>query len=91
MEPRFSLNPDLAWRVIDGEVVILRIKTTTYYSLDSVGSFIWRAMESAPLSKPQIVERVTSEYDVPPETALADIDELFSDLVREELLMEQAA
>ncbi|MEK8023111.1 MAG: PqqD family protein [Candidatus Hydrogenedentota bacterium] len=87
MDPLFSLNPELAWRVIDGEVVILRIKTTTYYSLDPVGSFIWRSMEQKPLPRSELIDLIVAEYDVSRETAAADLDELFADLVREELLL----
>lgn len=90
MEPVYSLNPELAWRVIDGEVVILRIKTTTYYSLDEVGSFIWRTMEDAPRSRAELLDRLTTEYEVDRATAAADLDELFADLVREELVLEKS-
>lgn len=91
MASTYHLNPELAWRVIDGEVVILKIKTTTYYSLDPVGSFIWRAMEGAPKTRDQVLDAILEEFAVDRATAVADLDELFTDLVREELVREQAA
>lgn len=89
--PLYSLNPDLAWRVIDGEVVILKIKTTTYYSLDPVGSFIWRGLENKTRNREEILDEVLAEFDTDRETASSDLDELFTDLTREELLLEQAS
>jgi hypothetical protein len=91
MDVRYRHNPDLAWRVIDDEVVILKIKTTTYYSLDSVGSFIWRRIEAGAKTRDEVAEALTGEFDVDRETAARDLEELFADLVREELLLEEAA
>lgn len=82
----YQVNPDLAWRTIDGEVVILKIKTTTYYSLDPVGSFLWTAMDGTPRTQEELVARVVTEYDVDPATAARDILELLADLEREELV-----
>jgi hypothetical protein len=91
MDVRYRHNPELAWRVIDDEVVILKIKTTTYYSLDPVGSFIWRKIEEAPRTCAEVAEAMTGEFEIDRDTAGRDIEELFADLVREELLLEEAA
>jgi hypothetical protein len=91
MDVRYIHNPELAWRVIDDEVVILKIKTTTYYSLDPVGSFIWRKMEDGARSRSEIATAVETEFEVDGATAIGDIEELFADLVREDLLLEQTA
>ncbi len=90
-ESRYSHNPDLAWRVIDGEVVILKIKTTTYYSLDPVGSFVWTRLQSGPRTRDEICDDVVGEFEVERATARADLDELFADLSREELVLESRA
>lgn len=91
MTSKFGLNSDLAWRVIDGEVVILKVKTTTYYSLDPVGSFIWSRMKEGPQTRQEMLGAVLAEFEVEQSQAAADLDELISDLVREELLTEIAA
>jgi len=87
----YAINPDLAWRVIDDEVVILKIHTTTYYSLDPVGAFIWRRMEAAPKTRGELVAEVLARYAAEAATVEKDLDELLTDLVREELLLERAA
>jgi len=83
---RYSINPDLAWRIIENEAVILKIKNTTYYSLDPVGTYIWQQIESSPTFD-EILDRLTKDYDVSRERAAEDLDELLSDL-REELILE---
>lgn len=85
--PLYRINPDLAWRTIDGEVVILKIKTTTYYSLDPVGSFIWSSLDAASRSREDLLQVILGEFEVDRETADRDLGELLEDLVREELLL----
>jgi hypothetical protein len=87
----YAINPSLAWRVIDEEIVILKISTTTYYSLDPVGAFIWRRMEGAPKTRRELVSDVLAHFEAESATVEKDLDELLTDLVREELLLEQAA
>ncbi|HBW47017.1 TPA: PqqD family protein [bacterium] len=91
MTSLYSINPDLAWRVIDNEVVILKIKTTTYYSLDPIGTFIWKRMEKTPKTREEILKSILEEFEVENTTASNDLDELIADLVREELILESAA
>lgn len=83
----YRINPDLAWRTIDGEVVILKIKSTTYYSLDTVGSVIWTSLDGVTLTRDALLEKVLAEFEVAPETAEKDLVELLDDLLREELLL----
>lgn len=83
---RYVHNPDVAWRVIDDEAVLLAIETTTYYSLDPVGTFIWKAFAEG-ASQEEVLTRVLATYEVDEATARADLDELVGDLVAERLLV----
>ncbi len=45
MESRFSVNSEnAAWRMVEGEVVILNAETTYYYSLNPTGTIIWKLL-----------------------------------------------
>jgi hypothetical protein len=55
-----------------GEVVILDLKSGTYYGLDLVGVTVWTAIEQ-PASVDTIREAVMAEYDVDAETCDQDI------------------
>ncbi len=86
----FVHNPDIAWRVIDEEAVLLAIESTTYYSLDPVGTFIWKGFEKT-TTRDEALSRVVEAYEVDEATAAKDLDELLGDLVSEKLLVESGA
>lgn len=89
MVTRFVQNPDVAWRVIDGEAVLLAIETTTYYSLDPVGTFLWKRFEKG-ASRDEALAGLLAEYEIDETTGGKDLDELIGDLVSEKLLLEVA-
>ncbi len=86
---RFIQNPDVAWRVIDGEAVLLAIETTTYYSLDPVGTFLWKRFENG-ATREEVLSGLLAEYEIDEATAAKDLDELIGDLVSEKLLLEES-
>jgi coenzyme PQQ synthesis protein D (PqqD) len=60
-----------AWRVYDGEAVILWPDDSTLNTLNPVGTLIWEAADGQrPLSA--IVARICEEFDVDPERAEQD-------------------
>ncbi len=72
-------------REIEGEAVLLDLKSGVYYSLNQVGTFIWSLMEKAP-SEDEIGRSVAEEYDVEFDEALRDVGELIRDLSKEGLI-----
>ena len=64
-------SPRTAWRVYDGEAVILWPDDSTLNTLNSVGTLIWESADGkSPLSA--IVARICEEFDVDPERAERD-------------------
>lgn len=60
-----------AWRVYDGEAVILWPDDSTLNTLNEVGTLIWESADGqSPVSA--IVARICEEFDVDPERAEAD-------------------
>ena len=57
---------------MDGEVVILDLKSGTYYGLDVVGAKVWTLIQK-PVCLGTIREAIMSEYDVDAETCDRDI------------------
>jgi hypothetical protein len=56
-------NPQTAWRVYDGEAVILLADDSTLNTLNAVGTLIWEAADGkTPLSA--IVARICEEFEV---------------------------
>jgi hypothetical protein len=48
---------------LDGEVAILNVQSGEYYGLDEVGASVWRMM-SEPRTIAEIIQEITSEYEV---------------------------
>jgi hypothetical protein len=64
-------SPRTAWRVYDGEAVILWPDDSTLNTLNAVGTLIWESADGkSPLSA--IVARICEEFDVDPERAERD-------------------
>jgi Coenzyme PQQ synthesis protein D (PqqD) len=78
-------NPDAAWRVYDGEAVILCAEDSTLNTLNPVGTLIWEAADGrTPLS--QIVAQICDQFDVDPARAARDSTAFIEDLCRRRLL-----
>lgn len=77
----------VAARQLGAEMIIMSAGDSTLFSLNETASVIWRAADGkTPLS--EIVQRhVCQEFDVAPEEALRDADELTEELARHGLLL----
>jgi hypothetical protein len=64
-------SPRTAWRVYDGEAVILWPDDSTLNTLNAVGTLIWEAADGK-LPMSAIVARICEEFDVDPERAEQD-------------------
>lgn len=85
-EQFIARGPALAYRMLGGETIIMSAGDSTLFSLDEVASFIWqRADGRTPLSS--IVAGICDEYDVAPETARRDAEELVTGLATRGLLV----
>lgn len=69
---RPSRSTSVAWQTIDGETVLLRTQEKELLGLNEVGRRVWD-MADGTTSIDEIVAAVTAEYDVPAETARADV------------------
>ncbi len=83
-------HPDVVWREVDGEVVLLNVVTGQYFGLDPVGSQVWILLQSA---GPQganlhtLCALVTAEFEVDSPTAEQDLTALINDLLVQQLLV----
>jgi hypothetical protein len=77
----------VAYRELDGEMVVMSALDSTLYSLDDVATAIWKALDgSTPLN--EIIERkLCADYDVAPEIAAPDVESLVEELARRGILL----
>ncbi len=78
-------NPRAAWRVYDGEVVIVSPEDSTLHSLNPVGTVIWEAADGRTTLE-AIVSRVCDAFEVDPATAARDAAAFVESLSRRGLL-----
>ena len=85
----WKLSPDVVFRDLDGEAVILDLVSGTYFGLNEVGTRIWRLVdEGRDLS--QIADVMASEYQADRETIARDVARLLDDLRARRLIVAAA-
>ena len=83
-------HPDVIWREVDGEVVLLNVGTGQYFGLDAVGSQVWILLQSAGpkgANLETLCTLVTGQFDVDLPTADRDLTALIHDLLAQQLLV----
>ncbi len=79
-------SPSVVQDTIDGEVVIVNLKSGSYYSLDGVGADIWSFLEQGN-TVDQIVERMARKYDGSRSDIQKGVHTLVTELQGEELVV----
>ena len=79
-------NPKLAWREIEGEIVIISPENSQVHELNETAALIWKQADGKSDAE-HIAARLAEEFDVAPETARADVTELLAQLEEKELLL----
>lgn len=81
---------EVAVEVLQGEAVLINLRTGHYYSMDKAAAEVWQMIERRQ-SLGAIAAAVARRYDVAPEMARADVAALFDELLREQLALEATA
>jgi hypothetical protein len=79
-------NPSLAWRTIEGEVVVISPEDSLVHELNETASFIWNVTNGERTST-EIAELLAQEFEVSPEVARVDAEELIAALQEKKLLL----
>ncbi|HEX4925380.1 MAG TPA: PqqD family protein [Bdellovibrionales bacterium] len=87
MKSSFTIPEDVVSRTVRGEEVLLNLKTSHYFGLDSIGTLVWSALKKKQ-GLDQMVELVCAEYDAKPELVRKDILALLSKMKAKGLLTE---
>jgi hypothetical protein len=78
-------NAQLAWREIDGEIVIISPEDSQVHELNETAALIWKHADGG-----QTVEEIAADiavaYDVTSESARRDVAELIAHLEEKQLL-----
>jgi hypothetical protein len=84
-ETRVRPRPDVLFRDLGGEAVLLDPGAGTYFGLNEVGTDIWTlAAVGTPLG--EVHASIARTYDAPPEQVWEDLVALVRDLVKSRLI-----
>jgi hypothetical protein len=70
---------DLETRSVDGELVLLDLRSQTYLSLNRAGALLWPMMEAG-TERAALVDALRATYELPEEVAARDVGALLSQL-----------
>ncbi|PYU85878.1 MAG: hypothetical protein DMG51_07655 [Acidobacteria bacterium] len=83
-------NPDLAWREIDDETVIISPHDSVMHELNDTGSFLWKNIDGKK-SAAELAELLVENYQVVPDIALSDAQELLDEMSSRKLVVTVSA
>lgn len=80
-ETRVTPHPDVVWRLVDNEVVLLNVSTGLYFSLDAIGSRIWALVPTDGTTLSAVRETLLAEYDATADQIDQGLNDLFGQLI----------
>jgi hypothetical protein len=83
---RVRIAPDVLYRLVAEEAVLLNLKTEQYLGLDAVGTRMWEILVAAP-SIEAACDTLIGEYDVDPPRLRQDVEEFLDKLLGQRLIL----
>jgi coenzyme PQQ synthesis protein D (PqqD) len=87
---RVRAAPDVLFRVVDEEAVLLNLNTVLYLGLNPVGTRMWNVLTSAS-SIQAAYDELVQEYEVEPAQLRADLAEFIEQLLDQKLIQASPA
>jgi Coenzyme PQQ synthesis protein D (PqqD) len=78
-------SASVKWRVLDEEGVLVDLDSSTYFTLNSVGLFIWDRC-SGEFYPDEIVDGIAEEFEVEVDTARQDLESFLGSLAERGLI-----
>jgi len=79
-------NEKTAYRIVDGEAVVVNLKDSTFHTLNPVATFIWEQADGQ-IKAEQIIEKICQEFEVDRVTAEKDCLEFLGELISKGLVV----
>ena len=85
LDKRFSHNEDVAWRVIEGEALLVSPKTSNIFPMDEIGTRIWSLVDGLRTGR-DIARMLEEEYDQDLSAIESDLRLFIDDLMKSGLV-----
>ena len=86
MTARLEVSPDALARELDGEVLVLDLRTSLYFGMTGTAARIWQLVEAGETRDP-IVATLAREYGADPSVIAGDVDGFLAELTERGLLV----
>lgn len=85
LDSRVSVTGDVVCRDLEGEAVLLNLRTGVYFSLDPIGTRIWHLLEGRPRLR-EVLAALVTEYEVTDARGAADLVRLVAEMEKRGLV-----
>jgi hypothetical protein len=85
---RYAHHPDVAWRLVQDEALVVDPHTGSIFPLNAVAARLWVLLGEGQ-ALPQVVERLSQEFDAAAETIRADVSAFVAKALQAHLLVER--
>lgn len=75
----------VAWSDLGNEIVILDLRSSTYFAVRETGAFLMNALVAG-ASAETLVDQLLSRYDTTADTARIDVQQFLGELSRRDLI-----
>jgi hypothetical protein len=82
---RVSVAPDVLFRIVSDEAVLVNLNTEVYLGLNAVGTRMWSVLNSTS-SIEAAYKALLQEYDVEPAQLRSDLEEFLDRLLGQKLI-----
>jgi hypothetical protein len=80
-----SRSPSVLSAEVDGEIVMMSIERGRYFSLDHIGSDIWRRIEP-PCSFATLIDGLAADYEADRATIVIDVQSLLGHMAKHDIV-----
>lgn len=77
--------PNAVAREVEGEILVVDVRSGNYYVLDEVSAFLWKRIESSPANAEEMMASLLEEYDTSAEECHENILNFCRYVVSEQL------
>jgi hypothetical protein len=82
-------SPDVVWRDLEGEAVLLDLVSGIYFGLNEVGTRIWQMLDEG-CDVSRVIDVIASEYDADRSEVEKDLRALLGELHKRGLVIDGA-
>ena len=75
---KYKLVKDNVYSELDGEICLFHSQTSEYFSVNKVGSYIWKLLKDE-ISRDEIIEKLLTKFDVTEEICQIETDQFLKE------------